>query len=246
MIRCLVVDDEPLARQLLESYVKQVNGLSLVQSCENAIEAFTLLQKTTVDLILLDIQLPQVTGIDLLKSLKDRPRVILTTAYRQYAFDAYDLDVVDYLLKPISFDRFLRGISKIFELKNTAAEPTPTEAPAPKPFEEAYLYLKEDREMVKVYLNDILYIESLRDYVRVKTTQRQVVTYQKISYLEKTLPEGKFVRIHRSFIVPVDKILSFTPSSVKVGTHEIPIGRNYKNEALRTLNKNNLLSPARV
>ncbi len=241
MIKCLVVDDEPLARQLLESYVTKVSGLSLVKSCENAIEAFTLLQKIKVDLILLDIQLPQVTGIDLLKSLKDRPRVILTTAYRQYAFDAYDLDVVDYLLKPISFDRFLRGISKVFELKQVAPAEVQNDSSLLRSYDEAYLYFKEDREMVKVYLKDILYIESLRDYVRVKTATRQIITYQKISYLEQTLPERKFTRIHRSFIVPIDKISSFTPTGVKIGTIDIPIGRNYKNEALRALNRNNVL-----
>jgi DNA-binding LytR/AlgR family response regulator len=237
-MKCMVVDDEPLARELLESYIAQVDGLSLVKSCGNAIEAFTTLQQKQIDLIFLDIQMPQVTGLDLLKSLKDKPKVILTTAYREYAFEAFDLDVIDYLLKPVTFDRFLRGISKIYELKQPLGSDLPSMVNS---YDEAYIYLREDREMVKIFLKDILYIESLRDYVKVKTTQQQVITYQKISYLEQKLPESKFIRIHRSFIVAFDKVSSFTVNAVKVGNIEIPIGRNYKQQALKVLNKNNVL-----
>jgi DNA-binding LytR/AlgR family response regulator len=239
-MKCLIVDDEPLARQLLASYIERVEGLTLVKSCANAVEAFTVIQQRPVDLIFLDIQMPQVTGIDLLKSLKDRPRVILTTAYREYAFEAYDLDVVDYMLKPILFERFLRGISKIYQLR----QPMEMEEPEPsllQSFDDAYIYLREDREMMKVYLKDILYIESLRDYVKVKTVDKQIVTYQKISYLEQKLPENKFIRVHRSFIVAFDKVISFNMNSVKVGNIEIPMGRNYKNQALKVLNRNNVL-----
>ena len=215
-MKCLIVDDEPLARQLLSSYIERVEGLTLVKSCANAIEAFTVIQQRPIDLIFLDIQMPQVTGIDLLKSLQDRPRVILTTAYRDYAFEAYDLDVVDYMLKPILFERFLRGISKIYQFR----QPMEMEEPEPsllQSFDDAYIYLREDRKMMKVYLKDILYIESLRDYVKVKTVDKQIVTYQKISYLEQKLPENKFIRVHRSFIVAFDKVISFTMNSVKVG-----------------------------
>lgn len=239
-MRCLVVDDEPLARQLIESYIHRVDGLSLVKSCSNAVEAFTIIQQQQIDLVFLDIQMPQITGIDLLKTLKQRPRIILTTAYREYAVDAYDLDVTDYLLKPILFERFLRSISKIYQLKqpNELVNEEISKWPS---YEEAYTYLKEDREMVKVFLKDILYIESLRDYVRVKTTSKQIVTYQKISYLEQKLPEGKFIRVHRSFIIALDKVSSFSNSSVKINTFDIPIGRNYKNQALNALNKSNVL-----
>lgn len=237
----MIVDDEPLARQLLESYIGKIEGLTLVKRCENAIEAFSFLQQHPVDLIFLDIQMPQVTGIDLLRSLKDRPKVILTTAFREYAFDAYDLDVADYLLKPISFERFLRGIGKIYQINKRPESESLPEANSTA-YSEAYLYFKEDREMIKVYLNDIQYIESLRDYVRVRTFDKQIITYQKISYLEQKLPENKFIRIHRSFIVPLDKILSFTANTVKIGKTDIPIGRNYKNETLKALNRNNILS----
>ncbi|HKZ38878.1 MAG TPA: response regulator transcription factor, partial [Chryseolinea sp.] len=190
-MKCMIVDDEPLARELLESYVLQIDELKLVKSSSNAIEAFTFMQYNAVDLLFLDIQMPQITGIELLRSLKNKPPVILTTAYREYAFEAFDLDVVDYLLKPISFDRFLRGIGKIKQLKQHI-ELVSNEDAIPS-FNNAYLYLKENREMVKVFLNDILYIESLRDYVRVKTNKQEVITYQKISYLEQKLPANKFI-----------------------------------------------------
>lgn len=239
-MKCIVVDDEPLARQLIESYIQRVEGLSLIKSCSNAVEAFAAIQQRPVDLVFLDIQMPQITGIDLLKTLKQRPRVIITTAYREHAVDAYDLDVTDYLLKPILFDRFLRSISKIYQLKQPQ-EVQSEETSRTQSYEEAYMYLKEDREMVKVFLKDILYIESLRDYVRVKTPAKQIVTYQKISYLEQKLPENKFIRVHRSFIVALDKVSSFSNNNVKVTTFDIPIGRNYKNQALSALNKSNAL-----
>jgi DNA-binding LytR/AlgR family response regulator len=230
-MRCLIIDDEPLARQLLESYLQKIDELKLVKSCSHALEAFTLLQEKPVDLIFLDIEMPQVSGIELLRSLKNKPRVILTTAYRDYAFEAFDLDVVDYMLKPISFDRFLRGIGKIKQLKQY----DPVQETEVTDFQDAYVYLKENREMVKIFLKDILYIESLRDYVRVKTLDREVITYQKISYLEQKLPQNKFIRVHRSFMIAIDKVVAFTPTSVRVGITEIRIGRNYKNTALKLL-----------
>lgn len=240
MMRCLIIDDEPLARELLESYLSKIEELTLVKSCSHALEAFALLQEKSVDLIFLDIEMPQVTGIELLRSLKDKPRVILTTAYRDYAFEAYDLDVVDYMLKPITFDRFLRGLAKIKQLKQYDA-PEEIIGINPSSFENAYLYLKENREMVKVYLKDILYIESLRDYVRVKMSNKEVITYQKISYLEQKLPHNKFIRIHRSFMVAIDKVISFTPTNVRVSMIDLPIGRNYKNPTLKILTQHSVL-----
>lgn len=237
-MKCLIIDDEPLARTLMESYVKRMEKLTLVKSCSNALEAFPILQQKQIDLVFLDIQMPQLTGIDLLKSLKDKPKVILTTAYREYAAEAYDLDVIDYLLKPLTFDRFLRAVGKIYQSGPLITD----DNPVIKSFEEAYIFLREDREMVKVFLKDILYIESLRDYVKVKTATNQIISYQKISFLEQKLPEKEFVRIHRSFIVSIDKISSFTFSSVKIGGIEVPIGRNYKQHALKVLNRNNALT----
>ena len=239
-MKCVIVDDEPLARELLEGYIGRIAELKLVKTCGNAIEAFSFLQEKPVDLLFLDIEMPQVTGIELLKSLKNKPRVILTTAYREYAFEAYDLDVVDYMLKPVSFDRFLRAIAKVKQLKQPL-DLSFEETDSIQSFDDAYIYLRENREMVKVFLKDIIYIESLRDYVRVKTTKQEVITYQKISYLEQKLPQSKFIRVHRSFMVAIDKVISYTPMSIKVSTIEIPVGRNYKNLALQALTRNNVL-----
>lgn len=241
-MKCLIIDDEPLARVLLEDYISRVDGLTLVRSFPNAVEAFSFLQVPgQVDLIFLDIQMPQITGIEFLKSLKQCPRVIFTTAYRNYALDAYDLDVVDYLLKPISFNRFLRSISKVYQLQQSFSTPENNEEPIQN-FEQAYIYLKDKRTMVKVFLHDILYVESLRDYVRVKTSEGQIVTYQKIGYMEQKLPEHKFIRVHRSFIVSLDKITSYQLNHVRIGSLEIPIGRMYKNEVVKVLNCHNMLS----
>lgn len=239
-MKCIIVDDEPLARQLLKSYVEKIEGLQLVNSYGNAIEAFSGLQQFTVDLMFLDIKMPQVTGLDLLKSLKNPPQVILTTAYREYAYEAFDLDVVDYLLKPILFERFLRGISKIHQLKQPL-DSHEDQSILSKSYEEAYIYLKQDREMVKIYLKDIIYIESLRDYVRVKTDDGQVISYQRISYLEEKLPDNKFLRIHRSYIIALDKVISFSAQAVNIGQKSIPIGRHYKNETLKVVNRDNVL-----
>lgn len=242
-MNCIVVDDEPLARQLIESYVERIEGLQLVKSCANALEAFSFMQQKPVDLVFLDIQMPQITGIELLRSLKNKPRVILITAYREYAFEAFDLDVVDYLLKPVSFERFLRAIGKIYQLAQPLLSGVEAATSASTgTLDENYIYFKQDREMVKVYLKDILYIESLRDYVKVKTSHSQIITYQKISYLEQKLPENKFCRVHRSFIIALDKVSSFTQHSVRVGEFEIPIGRNYKNHTLKILNIKNILA----
>ena len=237
-MRCMIIDDEPLARDLIESYIRKMEKLTLVKSCNNALEAFPILQQKQVELIFLDIQMPQLTGIDLIKSLKERPKVILTTAYREYAAEAFDLDVIDYLINPITFDRFLRAFGKIYQSGAIALD----ENPVGKPFDDAYIFLREDREMVKVFLKDILYIESLRDYVKIKTASRQIITYQKISVLEQKLPEKEFVRIHRSFIVAIGKVSSFTFNTIKTGDIEIPLGRNYKQQALKVLNSNNALT----
>jgi len=240
-MKCLIVDDEPLARELLQGYIARIPDLKLQQSCANASDAFNYLQEKSIDLMFLDIQMPQVTGIELLKSLKNRPRVILTTAYREHALEAFDLDVVDYMLKPISFERFLRSIGKVKQFK----EPLDVSFDGSEEiqsFDDAYIYLRENREMVKVFLKDIIYIESLRDYVRVKTVTQEIITYQKISYLEQKLPQGKFVRIHRSFMVAIDKVISFTPMSVKVSSGDVPVGRNYKNLAMKALTKKNYLA----
>lgn len=240
-MKCLVLDDEPLALELLHKYIEKVEGLQLIKTCRNVIDALPYLQNRQADLLFLDIQMPKITGIELLKSLTFRPKIILTTAYRDYAIEAFDLDVTDYLLKPISFERFLQAVSKVMgqNLNAPFAEP---DYQLLHSFNESYIYLREEREMVKVYLKDIIYIESLRDYVRVKTTTGQIITYNKISYLEQKLPENKFIRVHRSFIIALEKVSTFTPATVRINDFSIPIGRNYKNTTMKALNRFNILS----
>jgi DNA-binding LytR/AlgR family response regulator len=239
-MKCLVLDDEPLAIELLQKYIEKVEGLQLIKSCRNVMDALPYLQNRQVDLLFLDIQMPKITGIELLKSLSFRPQIILTTAYRDYAIEAFDLDVTDYLLKPITFERFLQSVSKVMgqKLNTPFTEP---DYQLLRSFNESYIYLREEREMVKVYLKDIIYIESLRDYVRVKTTMGQIITYNKISYLEQKLPENKFIRVHRSFIIALEKVSTFTPATIRIDDFSIPIGRNYKNVTMKALNRFNIL-----
>jgi DNA-binding LytR/AlgR family response regulator len=253
-IKCLIVDDEPLALDVLESYIQRVEGLELVGRCENALQAFDVLQQQNVDLLFLDIQMPKLDGIEFLKSLQQKPKVIFTTAFRDYAMEAYELDVVDYLLKPIPFSRFLKGLSKVHAqftvqplAQATSSGPivlTPTlQSNAASSFytEDASgagadsIIVRADKKMIKVPLEDIQYIESLKDYVIIHVGGRRIVTKQKISYLEQKLPEGRFLRIHRSFLIALNKIQAFSPNHVEINSQELPIGRSYKSEVAKIL-----------
>ncbi len=224
-IKCLVVDDEPLAAELVATHVAKTPDLELVGKCQNASEALSILQRESIDLLFLDIHMPRMTGWELLRSLPNMPYVVITTAYREHALEGYDFDVLDFLLKPITYDRFMKAVGKFYQRKMVSTEITPA---VPDSYEQAYKYFKVNREMKKVFLKDILYIESLKDYVRIKTDKESLITYQRISYLEEKLPEDKFLRVHKSFIVAVDKIVSLGSNSVKVRDKEIPVGRNYK------------------
>lgn len=233
-INCLIVDDEPPARDVLRHYVEELPILKFCGECSNAIQAISFLQQQPIDLLFLDIRMPQLTGIDFLKTLKHPPKVIFTTAYSEYAVEGYELDIIDYLMKPIRFDRFLKAINKAFpanDFKQAISEPgTSSEKGA-----EAFVYFRADRKMIKVLLNDILYIESMKDYVKVFTGNNTIITKQSISSVETMLPEKKFIRTHRSFIVSVDKIQSFTNEVLEIGKAEIPIGKLYRNSVLRLL-----------
>jgi DNA-binding LytR/AlgR family response regulator len=241
-LRCMIVDDEPLALDVLETFVERLDNLELVCRCNNAVEAYTCLQSEHIDLIFLDIQMPKLTGIEFLKTIPNPPKVIFTTAYRDYAVDSYELNAVDYLLKPISFERFLKAVAKVTPSEPKPPIPYTAAATASEPdYKEAFIYLKADKKMVKVMLSDILYIESLKDYIRVKTETKEIISYQKISFLEEKLPTDKFLRIHRSFIISLDKVQAFSATAVDIGKTEIPIGRLYKNEVLQVLGQNNLL-----
>lgn len=233
-VKCIIVDDEPLAIEVLESYVNKVEELQLVGTFRNAISAFTFLQQQQVDLIFLDIQMPKLSGIDFLKTLRHPPKVIFTTAFRDYALEGFELEIVDYLLKPIPFERFLKAVAKVFQQPSGQAVSSPKQEPAT----ENYVYFKVDKKMIKTKMADVLYIESIKDYVKVKTPEKEIVTQQKISYLEESLPREQFLRIHRSFIVNLEKIDAYSATDVEIGKHSIPIGRNYKNDVMKILAKN--------
>lgn len=233
-LKCLVIDDEPLAREVITSHIQKIDGLELVAECDNALKAFEWLKKEPIDLLFLDIQMPKLTGIEFIKVLNPNAQIIFTTAYREYALESYELNVADYLLKPISFNRFLKAVNKVLQVQQE--EPQPAQEPDALRTDEPHIFLKADRKMVKVYLKDILYIESLKDYVRIKLQGKEVISLQKISFLEEKLPEDCFMRVHRSFIVPLKKIEAFSNNAIEVNGVEIPIGRNYKDKVLEQLN----------
>ncbi|MDB5235751.1 MAG: response regulator transcription factor [Hymenobacter sp.] len=225
-LHCLLVDDEPPALEVLESYVREVAHLELVASCDNALEAFGILQQQPVDLMFLDIKMPKMLGTDFLRNLRHPPQVIFTTAYREYAYEGFELDAVDYLLKPVSLERFLKAVAKV---SKTEAGPVSPPEPAHASNPDAFLYFRIDRKMVKVVLRDILYVEGLKDYVKIHTAAGPtLVVKQTINGLEEKLSESNFLRIHRSFIVALDKIRTYSARHIEVANEELPIGRLFR------------------
>nr|WP_067054871.1 LytTR family DNA-binding domain-containing protein [Mucilaginibacter sp. L294] len=232
--RVLIVDDEPYAIEIIEGYLAKFSEMELVGKCGDAIQAFQLLQHKPVDLMFLDIQMPGIKGTDLLKSLKNPPKVIFTTAYSEYALEGFELNAIDYLLKPIPFERFMRAIDKVYQLQDHKSRTMVTQE-VPVGDHESFIYLKVERKTVKININDILWVESLRDYVKVITKEQTYMSKQKISLLEEMLPDHKFIRIHRSFLVAMAKIESFYSYRLDINGHELPIGRNYKQEVQKRL-----------
>ena len=228
-LRCLLVDDEPPALEVLEAYVREVAHLELVGTCGNALEAFGVLQARPVDLLFLDIKMPKMLGTDFLRSLRHPPQVIFTTAYREYAYEGFELDAVDYLLKPVSLERFLKAVAKATRSDGAALPAPPEPAPAPAANPDAFLYFRIDRKMVKVVLNTVRYVEGLKDYVKIHTaTGPPLVVKQTINGMEEKLSESNFLRIHRSFIVALDKIRTYNTRHIEVGKEELPIGRLFR------------------
>lgn len=234
-IQCLIIDDEPLALEVLSAYIEKVDGLILTGKCNNPVQAFEILQTEKIDLIFLDIQMPRLTGIEFVHSITKPPKIIFTTAYRDYASEAFDLDAVDYLLKPFSFARFLRAIGKAYQQFNHLNSNISTDEETISTGEPESIYVKADKKMVKIVLKDIFYIESLKDYVLIYIPGKRIITKQKISYLEEKLPEGQFLRIHRSFLVSLSKIDAFTLNHVEINGKELPIGRSFKPEVTEIL-----------
>ena len=229
-IRCLLIDDEPIAQEIIESYIEKIDILEVAGKCRSASEAFTYLQTQNVDLIFLDIQMPEISGLEFIKILTNPnpPKIIITTAFREYAVDGFEMAVLDYLLKPISFDRFLRAIGKMLPTKKDEEGNNIANSNS-----EPFIFLKEDRKLVKISLNEIIYLESQRDYVKIVTTTKQITTRHTLNYFEELLPSTLFLRIHRSFIAAVPKIESISENAIEVGGKELPIGGNYKQEISR-------------
>jgi len=226
MVRCIAVDDEPLALDIIADYVAKVPELSLVASTTNAIEALTLVQNGEVDLVFLDVQMPELTGIQFLKIINGKCDVILTTAYPQYALDGYELNVVDYLLKPIAFDRFYRSIQKV--LSNKVSK-TPPVAVASQPDATVdFIFVKTEHKIQRVDLDDVLYIEGLKDYISIYTAAERIVTLQNMKKMEDILPANRFVRVHRSYIVALDKIASIERGRIFIEDKVIPVGDTYR------------------
>lgn len=235
-LTCYIIDDEPLAIEVIENHVSKIDGLEVVATFQNAVKAFQALRETKVDLLFLDIQMPRLTGIEFLKTLKNPPKVIFTTAYREYALEGFELDVVDYLLKPISFDRFLKAIDKVFDSLEPATPsfefiPDSNDGPS-------FVFVPSEKKNIKVCLEEIEYIESKRDYILIKTTKKEVLTHQTITYMEERLPEDQFLRVHRSYIINLKKIESWNHQEVEVGNEIIPIGRTFKHNAVKKLGTN--------
>jgi DNA-binding LytR/AlgR family response regulator len=234
--KCLVIDDEPLARDLMRSHIEKLENFEICAECGDAMKALQELHNHKVDLMFMDIQMPQITGIEFLKTLKNPPKVIITTAYREYALDGFELDVVDYLLKPITFERFLKSVNKYYQATQDDVKPLQAHNGFNKAVpEEAFIYVKENKKVLKVHLNDILYVEGLSEYVQIYTRDKKIITKSSMTNLSEKLPEDQFMRIHKSFIVGLSKIEAFTSSSIEVPGKELPIGRSYKNAVLEVL-----------
>lgn len=239
-IKCLIVDDEPLAQDILETYVQKVPDLELVGKCPNAVEARQILKTEKIDLLFLDIQMPEITGLDFMKSLNNPPNVIFTTAYANYAVEGFNLNAVDYLLKPISFDRFLKAINKIENKLGTSVNSGGQEANSNEP--DDYVFVKTDKKMVKVKYKEIQYIEGLKDYVMIYTVDGRHITLMTMKSLQEQLPDRMFKRVHKSYIISVDKINAVVGHMVEIdgASKLIPIGNSYKDDFFKIVEDHHL------
>jgi len=238
---CLIVEDEPLARSLMEQYVQKVPDLELVQACASPLVAIEVLRQMPVDILFLDINMPEITGITLLKILQKKPLVVLTTAYSDYALEGYELDVADYLLKPITFERFLKAVEKVTQRLSTSRTPAPDKSTRPDNSpSSAFIFVKDGTKLVKVRLSDIRYIEGLKDYVGIYTKDKKIVTLQTLKALETQLPEEQFIRIHNSYIVAFDAIEAIDKEKVQIGSIFLPISDTYRKSFKEFIDRHNL------
>lgn len=234
-ISCLILEDEPLAAEVLEDYISQVPFLELKAKCMDTIYAMEVLQNQAIDLIFLDIHLPKLKGLDFIKSLKHPPKVIVTSAYQEYALQGYELNVVDYLLKPIEWSRFLMAVNKLEQGTEINSHLHRNIASTD---EKAYIFFNVNKRKVKIFLHEILHIESLKEYIRITTHNKSILTKYQFNQIEELLTRNNFLRIHRSYIVARNKIETFSATDVEVGGKLLPIGRNYKDEVMAVLEGN--------
>lgn len=227
---CIIVDDEPLAINIIKNYLDKLAGYEIVATCNSALEAFEILNRKRIDLMFLDIQMPELNGIEFIKSLEKKPEIILTTAFRAYAVESYELDVLDYLVKPISLQRLLKSIQKFQEKKgieNSNIQNNNSETD--------FLYVKEGKKNIKLILKDIHFIESMKDYLRIQLKDEKIIIKISMTTMEDMLPQNGFIRIHRSYIVPIEKIKAYSASQVEIDNKKLPIGNTYKSPVLKRL-----------
>jgi DNA-binding LytR/AlgR family response regulator len=228
-LNCIIVDDEPLAQEVLERHIASINDLVLVKKCSNALEAFEVLHTEPVDLMFLDISMPVISGIDFLRSLRKAPAVIVTSAHPEYAVQGYELDVMDYLVKPVSLERFMKAVNKVIE-KINAASPSVSETKA----KVDYMFVKSDQKLIKIKFSDIEYIEGMKDYVKIFTKEKMIVTLHTMKFFEAYLPR-EFLRIHKSYIINLDGIKSIYGNEVEIRNQKLPIGSSYKENLMRVV-----------
>ena len=230
-LKCIITDDEPIARKGLQSYVERIDFLELVGVCEDAIQLNNQLKSQQADLLFLDIEMPYMTGIELLNSLSNPPKVIITSAYAEYAIKGYDLEVSDYLLKPISFDRFLKAVNKVYDQLISSQTPVVQD----------YLFVKTSLKLEKIRFNDMRFIEGVENYVAIYTSDRKIITHTTLRTILQKLPPERFVQVHKSYLVNIDKIDSIEGNLLGIGKNKIPLSRTYKETALEIILKNKLL-----
>lgn len=231
-IKCIITDDEPMARKGIRGYVEKIDFLTLIGECENAIQLNTMLKTTQPNLLFLDIEMPHITGIELLSGIHNPPKVIIISAYEQYALKGYELDVTDYLLKPVSFDRFLRSVNKVHALLEKEEEN----------IADKYVFIKSDKQLKKIFLKDILFVESMENYVIIHMSSSKEIVNVTLKHIAESLPERNFLQVHRSYIVNIDSIKAIEGNLLNISTHKVPVARNLRDKVFNTILNNRLIS----
>ena len=224
-INCIIIDDEPLAIKVIENHLQEFHNINIVQTFNNPIDSLTVLKENTIDVIFLDINMSKMNGLDFLKTVKVEPHIVITTAYREFAAESFDLNVLDYLVKPIPFPRFLKSINKITQQLSLTKEVKQGEN-----YDDQFIFLKVDKKLVKIKYKDILYIESLKDYIKIFTITKNYIVHRSLTGITEELPSKKFIRIHRSYTIAIDKVDTVEGNSVEIKSKRIPIGRKYINQ----------------